>query len=164
MSTGFVPVVLVGIVLSFSIVLGFALITESGGWTVVLIVALLFVSSNVVTELIPDTPAVRSAIRSIDSRGSAFQIALGVEVLLIVSIGAAGCLDPPQGEQPLHAAARHGNDDALRAAIEAGAPLDERGFDDTTALARSRSGSSSTRWLSAARCARTGCWSARVSV
>ena len=89
LSTGFVPVVLVGIVLSFSIVLGFALITESGGWTVVLIVALLFVSSNVVTELIPDTPAVRSAIRSIASRGSAFQIALGIEVLLIVSILAA---------------------------------------------------------------------------
>ena len=39
--------------------------------------------------LIPDTPAVRSAIRSIADRGSAFQVALGIEVLLIVSILAA---------------------------------------------------------------------------
>lgn len=89
LNSGFVPVALVGIVLGFSIVLGFALITESGGWTVAVIVGLLFVSSNVVTELIPDTPAVRQAIRSIANRGSTFQIALGVEVFLIVSILAA---------------------------------------------------------------------------
>ncbi len=89
LSTGFVPVGLVGVVLCFSIVLGFALITESGGWTVTLIVTLLFLLSNVVSELIPDTPAVRSAIQSIASRGSAFQVALGIELLLIVSVLAA---------------------------------------------------------------------------
>ena len=89
LDSGFVPVILVGVVLCFSIVLGFSLITESGGWTVALTVSLLFLTSNIVTELIPDTPAVRSAVESIDSRGTAFQIALGTEVLLIVSLLAA---------------------------------------------------------------------------
>ena len=77
---------LVGIALCFAIVLGFALITESSGWTVALIVTLLFVVSNVLTQLVPDTPAVQRVVRSIAERGSAFPVALGVEVLLIVAI------------------------------------------------------------------------------
>ncbi|MDH3404393.1 MAG: ABC-2 transporter permease [Acidobacteriota bacterium] len=86
LATGFVPVVLVGFVLAFSFVLGFALITESGGWTVALIVGLLLLTSNVAGELVPDTPAVRQAIRSIAERGSAFYATLAVEVLLIALI------------------------------------------------------------------------------
>ena len=89
LGSGFVPVVLLGIVLIFSIVLGFSLITESGGWTVALIVTLLFLTSNVVTEVIPDTPAVRETIQSIASRGSAFWSALTIEGFLIVLVLAA---------------------------------------------------------------------------
>ncbi len=86
LATGFVPVVLVGIVLGFSVVMAFALITESGGWTVALIVSLLFVTTNVLTELVPDTPAVQEAIQSIAAKGPAFHVALGIEALLIVSL------------------------------------------------------------------------------
>ena len=82
--TGFVPVVLVGMVVGFSFILAFALITESGGWTVALIVGALFLFGNVFTQVLPKVPAVSRYFDSIDARGTAFTATLVVECLLIV--------------------------------------------------------------------------------
>ncbi len=89
---GFVPVVLLGMVLGFSFIMSFALITESGGWTVALIVAALFLFGNVFTQVFPRIPAAQRMLESIATRGSAFWVTLVVECLLIVLLLAAAFL------------------------------------------------------------------------
>ena len=83
LQTGFVPVVLLAMVLGFAVIISFALITESGGWTIALIVSLLFFMSNILTHLIPRTPRVIEIIESIANRGAAYLVALALEILLI---------------------------------------------------------------------------------
>jgi ABC-type transport system involved in multi-copper enzyme maturation permease subunit len=84
--SGWVPVVLLGMVASYCVVMGFALITESGGWTVALIITLLFLFGNVFTQILPKVPIVAEVMQSIDARGPAFHVTLVVEFLLIVMV------------------------------------------------------------------------------
>lgn len=84
--SGWVPVALLGMVTSFCLVLAFALITESGGWTVALTILLLFLFGNVLTQALPGLPAAAQVMKSIDARGPAFHATLMVEALLIVLV------------------------------------------------------------------------------
>ena len=89
---GFLPIILVGMVVGFSFILAFALITESGGWTVALIVGALFLFGNVFTQVLPKFPAASRFFDSVASRGTAFTVTLVVECLLIVLLLAAAFL------------------------------------------------------------------------
>jgi len=77
-------VVLLGFLLVFSIVLCFSLITESMGWTVALIVVVMFLGSNVLTQLLPRVPAARTFIADIADGGAEYFIAMGFEAGVIV--------------------------------------------------------------------------------
>lgn len=83
---GHAHVVLAGMLTLFSFIVGFALITESMGWTVALIVVLMFVFGNVALQLVPRFPAARQFLADIAARGGAYFAALGVEALLIFAI------------------------------------------------------------------------------
>jgi ABC-2 type transport system permease protein len=85
-AVGFAHVILVGMLTLFSFVLGFALITESMGWTVALIVVMMFMFGNVFIQLVPKLPAAQRFLAGIADRGSAYYTALGIEALLIVAI------------------------------------------------------------------------------
>ncbi len=91
-ANGFAPVVLLGMVVGFSSVLVFALITESGGWTVALIVTSMFLFGNVFTQILPKFPAVARIFASIATRGPAFAVMLVVECSLVVLLLAAAFL------------------------------------------------------------------------
>lgn len=77
-------VLLLGMLVSFSFVLGFSLITESMGWTVALIVTLMFLVGNVLTQLLPRVPAARQFFSDIAQGKSEFFIALGAELVTIL--------------------------------------------------------------------------------
>lgn len=83
---GYAHVMLLGMLMLFSFVLGFALITESMGWTVALIVIMMFLISNVFIQLIPKFPAAQSFLASVADQRGAYYTALGVELLLIFAI------------------------------------------------------------------------------
>jgi ABC-2 type transport system permease protein len=85
-AAGFAHVILLGMLTLFSFVLGFALITESMGWTVALIVVLMFLFGNVLTQLVPRIPAAQRFMAGIADQGTAYYAALGVESLLIFAI------------------------------------------------------------------------------
>ncbi len=90
--SGFVPVVFVGMVVGFSFILAFALITESGGWTIAIIIGTLFLFGNVFTQVLPKIPTASRFLDSIATRGYAFTVTLIVECLLIVLLLSAAFL------------------------------------------------------------------------
>ena len=83
---GHAHVVLLGMLTLFSFIVGFAIITESMGWTVALIVVTMFLFGNVVMQLVPRFPAAQQFLVDIANQGGAYFSALGVEALLILGI------------------------------------------------------------------------------
>ena len=79
LSGGYLPVLLGGIVVLFSCILSFAIITESVGWTVALIVTFMFVFGNVVTQLLPRLAGFAAYLEAVAARGPAFYSTLAAE-------------------------------------------------------------------------------------
>lgn len=93
--TGWVPVVLLGMVAGFCFILCVALITDSGGWTLGLTITLLFLFGNVFTTELPWAEAVSRVSQSIHDRGPAFNAALIAEAALaVMSLAAAFVVAP----------------------------------------------------------------------
>lgn len=83
---GHAHIVLVGMLTLFSFVLAFALVTESMGWTVALIVVLMFTFGNVIQQIVPRIPEARQFFADTAMRGSEYYVAMGVEVILVAVI------------------------------------------------------------------------------
>jgi hypothetical protein len=81
---GFVDVLLGGFLVVFMLVLGFAIIFESMGWTISLIVALMFLLGNVGTQIIPRIPSAGDFVVAIGHRGSEYLWTIGGEFAVIV--------------------------------------------------------------------------------
>jgi len=79
-------ILLLSLLVFFSFVLGFSLITESMGWTVALIVLTMFVCSNVLTQLVPRVPMLRQFIADIARGKTEYFIALSVELGIILGL------------------------------------------------------------------------------
>lgn len=86
LSDGHFHVVMLGFMVFFTFVLGFAIITESIGWTVALIVTLMFLLGNVATQLVPLIPAARQFLADIALQGTQYYVALGAEVAAIAGM------------------------------------------------------------------------------
>lgn len=85
-ASGWVPVVLVGMVATFCFLVTFALVTESSGWTVGVTITLLFLFGHVLTQIVPQFPSAARVMYSIGARGPAFRVVLTVEALVIVAV------------------------------------------------------------------------------
>ncbi len=85
-STNHLYVLLLGILVFYSFLLGFSLITESMGWTVTLIVLVVFFFGNVVLQVVPKIPTVRQFMSDIANGGKEFFIVLSIEFVLIIAI------------------------------------------------------------------------------
>jgi len=83
LSTGFLPAFMGGIVVLFAFILSFAIMTESMGWTIGLIVGSMFLFGNVVTQIFPRIPGASAYLSEIGARGPALFWTLGVEVLAV---------------------------------------------------------------------------------
>jgi len=79
-------VLLLFLLVFFSFVLGFSLITESMGWTIALIVLTMFLGSNVLTQLVPRVPALREFISDIARGGWEYFTALSIELGVILGL------------------------------------------------------------------------------
>jgi ABC-2 type transport system permease protein len=86
LSSGVLPVLMVAFLGFFCFILGVALITESMGWTIVLIVSLLFAVGNVGVQLVPKIRGVDAILEGIAARGPAFAWALATEAAIILFI------------------------------------------------------------------------------
>jgi ABC-2 type transport system permease protein len=79
-------ILLLGLLIFFSFVLGFSLITESMGWTIALIVLTMFVCSSVLTQLVPRVPVLRQFIADIAKGETEYFIALSIELGIILGL------------------------------------------------------------------------------
>jgi hypothetical protein len=86
---GYALVLLGGLLVFFCFVLGFALITESTGWTVTLIVASMFLFGNVATQLLPRLPGARTWLEGIAAAAGPLYATLGTEAAAAGAILAA---------------------------------------------------------------------------
>jgi ABC-2 type transport system permease protein len=85
-AAGYVDVLLVGFLVVFMFVLAFAIIFESMGWTVSLIVILMFLIGNVGTQVVPRITAARDFLVAVGQRGPEYLWTLGGEFFVIVLI------------------------------------------------------------------------------
>jgi hypothetical protein len=80
---GYVHVLLIGFFVVFMFVLGFAIIFESMGWTIALIVILMFLLGNVATQVVPRIPGARQFLLNVGLRGPEYYWTLGGELVAI---------------------------------------------------------------------------------
>ena len=81
---GYIDILLVGFLVAFMFVLGFAIIFESTGWTISLIVILMFLVGNVGTQIVPRLPAAHEFLTAAGQRGPEYFLTLGGELVLIL--------------------------------------------------------------------------------
>ncbi len=84
LSTGYLPAFMGGIVVIFAFILSFAIMTESMGWTIGLIVGSMFLFGNVVTQVFPRLPGASAYLSEVAARGPALFWTLGAEALAVV--------------------------------------------------------------------------------
>jgi len=63
----------------FSVVLGAAIVSESVGWTIGVLLALLFIVGNFALQVLPTLPGFAWYVRSVTHGGAAFPATLAVE-------------------------------------------------------------------------------------
>lgn len=86
LSDGHFHVLMLGFIVFFTFILGFSIITESMGWTITLIVALMFLLGNVATQVVPLIPAARQFLADVALRGAQYYWALGAELVAIAGM------------------------------------------------------------------------------
>ncbi len=80
---GYVHVLLIGFLVVFMLILGFAIIFESMGWTIALIVILMFLLGNVATQVVPRIPAARQFLLNVGQQGPEYYWTMAVELTVI---------------------------------------------------------------------------------
>ncbi|MFZ1683344.1 MAG: ABC-2 transporter permease [Candidatus Zixiibacteriota bacterium] len=85
----YVHIILIGFLVIFMFVLGFAIIFESMGWTIALIVILMFLLGNVATQIVPRIPGAREFMANVAQQSSEYYLTIGVELALICLLVAA---------------------------------------------------------------------------
>lgn len=83
---GYVHVLLIGFFVVFMFVLGFAIIFESMGWTIALIVILMFLLGNVATQVVPRIPGARQFLLNVGLRGPEYYWTMGGELVAICAL------------------------------------------------------------------------------
>ncbi len=81
---GFIDILLVGFLVAFMFVVGFAVIFESTGWTISLIVVLMFLVGNVGTQIVPRLQSARDFLAAAGQRGPEYFLVIGSEFGAIV--------------------------------------------------------------------------------
>ena len=80
---GYVNVLLIGFFVVFMFVLGFAIIFESMGWTIALIVILMFLLGNMATQIVPRIPGAKQFLMNVGQRGPEYYWTIAIELLLM---------------------------------------------------------------------------------
>lgn len=80
------PAVLLGALLFFVCILAFAIISESTGWTVALIVSLMFLITNVAGRLLIHFEPAVDFLREVGARGPAFFWTIGMELVAAIAL------------------------------------------------------------------------------
>lgn len=80
------PAVLLGVLLFFVFILAFAIISESTGWTVALIVSFMFVIFNIAGRLLVQYEPTAAYLAEVRARGPAFYWTIGAELLMATAV------------------------------------------------------------------------------